>query len=571
MSKKSFTYRNNSLNNDLGVKLDILFHIKQNLGCGKALRAVCSETVRAYKLDKSPEALRKAFIRFEKNGEKIDARCDLDAASEVLLVKILEAFSLVNRPLDRATFLQHAGKLMNKSTDWNGSSWFSNFLKRHHNQITTTTAKALKNSATKHSVLTAVKQFVSDFEKTIDKYNISSNEIVNCDETRISFNPNQMKLKAIESKSKPMFAIRVPEKNIGATYIPFITHNSIILQVIIFPHKSGKGIKTNIPDALKRKFRHDIPTFYTTTESGYANEQIWIKIMNEFAKVTKNKFQNKTCMLLMDNLPCHSTYQVVKQCIDNNIVVIGLPADTTHYLQPLDSTPFQQVKKYCRNHFRKLLIGSSKTRSPSLSVMEELNNMVESISTAQIQKGWRETGIIPWNKDLIINMAKKSIGVGSIKSNFDKVANTFKDIISGTIAAKANTYPIPDVQNQLLSPEAFHQEMLKEKERIDQLPKDDPPPKKRSRGKEKLAPQKKPRKQESKKNHCSYPFHLPKNNALTGSTTAWEECPNKCGFKMCKRCYHLYTEFFGRHQSDCDELMKSVKPTRGMRMKLKSV
>jgi len=51
---------------------------------------------------------------------------------------------------------------------------------------------------------------------------------------------------------------------------------------------------------------------------------------------------------LGDNLPSHINYKIVEICEKNNIRMVFLPPNSTHFLQPLDVSVFGPMKREWR-------------------------------------------------------------------------------------------------------------------------------------------------------------------------------------------------------------------------------
>ena len=167
MSKNSSIYRNNPINIDFREKIQYFFEIQLLIKEGKEKLSACSQIIKKYNIDISSRALYMQFHRFESNGNKIDKRCLLDATGELLLVSILEAFSLINMPLTREVFLTYVAQLMGYNQTWDGSSFYKNFLKRHKNIINTKTLQSLSG-----------KRFQPTLEKEVDEFADNFNSLV---------------------------------------------------------------------------------------------------------------------------------------------------------------------------------------------------------------------------------------------------------------------------------------------------------------------------------------------------------------------------------------------------------
>ena len=76
---------------------------------------------------------------------------------------------------------------------------------------------------------------------------------------------------------------------------------------------------------------------YAATESGWVMDNIFEKWLREiFCKwLNKNEIE-KPCVLLFDGHNSHLTFQAVRICQENDIIIVCIPPHTSHALQPLD-------------------------------------------------------------------------------------------------------------------------------------------------------------------------------------------------------------------------------------------
>ena len=103
-------------------------------------------------------------------------------------------------------------------------------------------------------------------------------------------------------------------------------------------------------------------------------------------------------LVLCDGHSSHLTYSTVKKTQDNHIILLCLPPNTSHVLQPLDVGFFAQLK--C--HWKKILKNSlSKSRNKNVdkSVFPTLlNALVSKIDGKLLKSGFNGSGLYPVDK-----------------------------------------------------------------------------------------------------------------------------------------------------------------------------
>ncbi|KAG8180984.1 hypothetical protein JTE90_024732 [Oedothorax gibbosus] len=86
--------------------------------------------------------------------------------------------------------------------------------------------------------------------------------------------------------------------------------------------------------------------WYSCTESGWMHDMVFESWMGHFVKHVEQL--EKPVLLIFDGHGSHLTYKTIKQAIDNEIIIICLPPNTSHALQPLDVGVFAPVKRSWR-------------------------------------------------------------------------------------------------------------------------------------------------------------------------------------------------------------------------------
>jgi len=165
-------------------------------------------------------------------------------------------------------------------------------------------------------------------------------------------------------------------------------------------------------------FLIDLPSDWAVTmsESGYANDDIMILYIQHFNKFTAKRQKGSVRLLLMDNYGSHLTKEVIEYCEFHNIIIFTLIPHTSHIIQPLDVGVFQQYKHYhsealddayrsgC-NNFNKVEFFAAVSHIRS-----------QAMTKRNIQSGWRRTGILPWNPNLVIDALRESLATPSDSS-----------------------------------------------------------------------------------------------------------------------------------------------------------
>jgi hypothetical protein len=135
---------------------------------------------------------------------------------------------------------------------------------------------------------------------------------------------------------------------------------------------------------------------YGCTESGWMQDSAFESWMSNFAKQVESL--NKPVLLVFDGHGSHLTYKTVKTAIDNNIIIVCIPPNTSHALQPLDVGVFAPIKRAWRlilkNWYRETRLQKvTKATFPHL-----LNKLFQELKRENAVKGFEGAGLYPVNK-----------------------------------------------------------------------------------------------------------------------------------------------------------------------------
>ncbi|XP_052778860.1 uncharacterized protein LOC128216341 [Mya arenaria] len=147
-----------------------------------------------------------------------------------------------------------------------------------------------------------------------------------------------------------------------------------------------------------RHYQDGIPDswLFGVSESGFINtdlfHQWFIKIF------LANCGSVRPVLLIMDNHDAHVHLHTIKAAIENDVVLLGLPAHTTHILQPLDVKVIGPLKA----RFSKLATNIGHTASTVTLGKAKfpivLHHAIDQASPASIREAFRLSGLCPVNR-----------------------------------------------------------------------------------------------------------------------------------------------------------------------------
>ena len=133
---------------------------------------------------------------------------------------------------------------------------------------------------------------------------------------------------------------------------------------------------------------------YATTPIGWMQDNAFENWFKDFF-IQSTQSNQKPVLLIYDGHGSHLTYNTVMLAIENNIIIICLPPNWSHALQPLDVSVFKNLKeewkKILKQWFRKSRLPIvDKAVFPGL-----LNRLRHTLSADDAVVSFRGSGIVP--------------------------------------------------------------------------------------------------------------------------------------------------------------------------------
>lgn len=136
-------------------------------------------------------------------------------------------------------------------------------------------------------------------------------------------------------------------------------------------------------------------------ESGWMTADNFLVSLMHFHGIVKSTHE-KPVLLIFDNHCSHIDYIIVKFAKDNGIILLTFPPHCSHALQPLDVSvfgPFKSALKKSHNQWLQAHPG----KRISIKEVAHLCRIpyMEKITPANISPGFSQTGICPFNRNVI--------------------------------------------------------------------------------------------------------------------------------------------------------------------------
>jgi hypothetical protein len=273
-----------------------------------------------------------------------------------------------------------------------GSHWLKRFFQRHP-EYRIRKRRAIDLDRKKSHEPATIQAWFEKLRATIDSYGITEEDIYNFDETGFNIGIGRDQWIITREFSKPVWTGSNTNREYATVIEAVSATGHVIPPFIIFAAKC----------VLQGWFdKTEIGKWIGVTETGYVNDLITYQWVQHFHHATKHRIKGTHRLLLCDGYGSHMTYEFVRFCEDNKIIVFFLIPHTSHILQPLDVGVFQAYK-----HWHSEAIANATQTGGGKFTKVEFLHALDTIRQKTFKKqtichGFRATGIIPYNPRIII-------------------------------------------------------------------------------------------------------------------------------------------------------------------------
>ena len=273
-----------------------------------------------------------------------------------------------------------------RASGWLKRGWLERFMQRHPT-LCLRTFQVIKRVRVEASE-DPLRMLMWELVHHAIEQKLTSDRVFNMDETGF----------AQKSKSKIVVAVKgsrnVWTKSADVSFhltlvVTCAANGFVVPPLFIIP---GQRPRRNVMDAC------DIPGGVVTTSSkGFMNSSIFLKWLQHFESNIPVTVK-RPVLLVYDGYGSHYNEEIIQKAVELKIILVLLPANATHLVQPLDIAVFRPFKTVLKRHVETFMIENAVT---SLSKQDGIklssSAWKEGISekSANIISGFKSSGIWP--------------------------------------------------------------------------------------------------------------------------------------------------------------------------------
>lgn len=273
-----------------------------------------------------------------------------------------------------------------------GKKWFYSFKARHP-ELTYREPQATSLARVKGFNKENVYEFFDILQKIVEENAIDATRIFNVDESGVSTVQTKCKKVLAQRGKKQVGAVSSGERGVNTTIVCCTSASgSYVPPMIIFKRKQWTDqLKIGAPPG----------SVVTISDSGYITSELFVKWMTHFIATVKPTPDNKV-ILVLDGHTTHSkNLEALDLSRNHGVILLQLPAHTTHRVQPLDRSFFGPLKGYYNQAVQKWLRtnpGLSLTQYQVSETVAEAYGKAATIENAV--SGFKACGIWPVDRSV---------------------------------------------------------------------------------------------------------------------------------------------------------------------------
>ena len=315
----------------------------------------------------------------------------LSKDEEGLIARAITYLARAGFPCDRRDLkdiVSSFAKSVGRQVPWEtapGNDWIRGFEKRWSDELGCRKPELLTKARAEGLSAEVVSRFFEMYTELVQDNNLTPDRIFNLDETGL----------ATDARAEKVFVSKT-DRN---AYLRAATCGKVTYSVLFCASASGvfmppftvyKGLH------LYESWTNGGPpgAVYGVTKSGWMEDSVF---EHWFMKVflAQVKELTKPVLLIFDGHGSHLTYDTVHQAMENDVIILCLPPNTSHALQPLDVGLFKPLKTQWRQILKNWSRESRQKSVDKATFPALLAKLFKELNPAHVMAGFRGSGLYP--------------------------------------------------------------------------------------------------------------------------------------------------------------------------------
>ncbi|TKA63056.1 hypothetical protein B0A49_08854 [Cryomyces minteri] len=238
-------------------------------------------------------------------------------------------------------------------------NWPQSFLKRHN--LVSVYSRKLDHQRAWNNDPQNIKDWFKFLAEKLTYYDISPDRLYNMDEKGVMLGVSSTARVIVPIEFRRCgIEVSQPGNRESVSIVEAVCANGRLLPPLLI-WKAHSHLDQWYTQSLERQGWR-----YAYSDKGYTGNELALVWFQGWEEQTRDRVGDRWRMLLMDNHGSHIDWKFIKHAVDHKVVLVALPAHSTHLLQPLDVglfSPLQQsYGRMVDRHHRAGITGVNKER-----------------------------------------------------------------------------------------------------------------------------------------------------------------------------------------------------------------
>jgi hypothetical protein len=239
----------------------------------------------------------------------------------------------------------------------------------------------------------------------MEKYGITANHLYNWDEKGFIIGHSASMKRVLSREAFESGRISKAIQDGSREFVSLLACISAAGRVLP-PALIYKGDSGDLRDTWLENWMPEECAYFAASPKGWSSDALGLDWLTKvFDRHTKESAGRGRRLLLVDGHSSHVNWKFIQECDRLRILVMVLPAHSTHRLQPLDVSLFSPLAVYYSNNLNDLINKSfsyvSMNKRMFWSVFWPSWN--QAFTESNIASAWEKSGIWPYNPDLVLS------------------------------------------------------------------------------------------------------------------------------------------------------------------------
>ncbi|XP_065658622.1 uncharacterized protein LOC136083143 [Hydra vulgaris] len=316
--------------------------------------------------------------------------------------------------------------------------WYSGFMNKYRKEICPRKVSGMQTIRAVATQPAIIDNWFEQLAVAYNEHNLGDKlfQIFNCAESGLQFDQGKVKIICKKGTKNPEKLAPSNEKQMTTILTCFNSFGNYLPHQIIY---KGKHV---MKDWCKGGAQN---VYYNSSSSGWMESEHFLSWFKTVFLPHANKLSGFK-VLKLDGHISHMSLELKKKALENSILLWGLPAHTSHFLQPLDVGVFKTVKGAWKR-----IVESYLTKNHSQSLTNRhfpamFKDLIQNggFKPENARSGFKNTGIFPLDR-LQISSKKTSIGAvfqaveNNIIENLFDSSTVSSPLVTGNATNTPNT------------------------------------------------------------------------------------------------------------------------------------